>query len=69
MSYYGYSGLKESAPKNVTHVKSIEIAFGTTLATEDVSFLSSLESVEGLSMGGNLSDDFVEIEGSLALLA
>lgn len=69
MSYYGSSGLRQSAPENVTHVESVEIVYGTTLTAVDVSFLSSLASVEELSMGGNLSDEYVEIEGSLAALA
>jgi hypothetical protein len=69
ISYYGSSGLRESATKNNSHVERVEIVYGTTLTAEDVSFLSSLESVEELSMGQDLSDEFVKVEGSLASLA
>ena len=69
ISYYGRSGLRQSVPKNLTHVKCVWIVDGTTLTTDDVSFLSSLENVEELSLGGNLSDEYVEIEGGLAALA
>ena len=65
ISYYGSIGLRKSAPENVSHVEAIDIAYQTTLTAEDVSFLSSLANVEELLIGGNLSDEFVEIEGSL----
>lgn len=68
MAYFGSSGLRQAAPRDVSHVKQVEITYGTVLTAEDVAFLSSLESIDHLSIGGNLSDEFVEIEGGLAPL-
>lgn len=66
ISYYGRSGLSELAAKNVSQVEGIEIIYGARLSADDVSLLSTLDTVKELSIGGNLSDEFVEIEDGLA---
>jgi hypothetical protein len=69
LRYYGTNGLSKSAPQDTAILEYVEIVYGTKLTKEDVDFLSTLEPVEELSMGGNLNDEFVTIEGSLAPLA
>jgi hypothetical protein len=69
LTYFGRDGLRQSAPQDISNLIRVEISYGTTLKKEDVEFLSSLQSVEELSFGGNLDDEYVVIEGSLAPLA
>ena len=69
LTYFGRSGLKQAAPSDTSNLTSVEISYGTTLKQEDVDFLSTLQSVEELSFGGNLDDEYVVIEGSLSSLA
>jgi hypothetical protein len=68
LRYYGSNGLSKSAPKNNSIITHVEIVYGTKLTEEDITFLSTLNRVEDLSIGGILQDEFVEIEGSLAPL-
>lgn len=69
LRYYGTEGLGKSAPKDSSTLRLVQIVYGTKLTANDITFLSTLEHVEELLIGGNLSDEFVTIEGSLSPLA
>lgn len=69
LRYYGRDGLAKSAPKDTSTLRHVQIVYGTKLTANDVAFLSTLEHVEELLIGGNLSDEFVTIEGGLLPLA
>lgn len=69
LTYWGRSGLRQAAPKDVSNLTHVEISYGTTLTRDDIEFLASLQNIEDLSFGGNLDDEYVVIEGGLAPLA
>lgn len=69
LRYYGRDGLAKSAPTDTSTLRHVQIVYGTKLTANDVAFLSTLEQVEELLIGGNLSDEFVTIEGGLLPLA
>lgn len=69
LTYWGRSGLRQAAPKDVSNLTHVEISYGTTLTRDDIEFLASLQNIEDLSFGGNLDDEHVVIEGDLAPLA
>lgn len=68
LSYWGNGGLRQSAPKDVSNLTSVNISYGTTLKRDDIEFLASLQNIEELSFGGNLDDEYVIIEGDLSPL-
>lgn len=68
LTYHGRNGLKNAAPKDSSILEHVHVCYRTKLTAEDVIFLSTLERVEELSFGGNLNDEYVSIEGSLAPL-
>lgn len=68
LTYWGKGGLRQSAPKNVSNLTNVEISYGTTLTRDDIEFLASLQNVEALSFGGNLSIEDVVFEGDLSPL-
>ena len=69
LSYFGRTGLRQSAPPNVSDIVSVEISYGTILTEDDVAYLSTLENVRQLSLGGNLSDEYVVIQGGTSPLS
>lgn len=68
LTYWGRGGLRQSAPKDVSNLTNVEISYGTILTRDDIEFLASLQNVESLSFGGNLSSEDVAIEGDLSPL-
>lgn len=68
LTYWGRGGLRQSAPKDVSNLTNVEISYGTTLTRDDIEFLASLQNVEALSFGGNLSIEDVVFEGDLSPL-
>jgi hypothetical protein len=68
LTYWGPGGLRQAAPKDVSNLTSIDISYHTTLTEDDIEFLASLQTIEELSFGGNLDDEYVVIEGNLAPL-
>jgi hypothetical protein len=69
LSYFGRTGLRQSAPPNVSDLVSVDISYGTILTEDDVAYLSTLETVKRLSFGGNLSDEYVVIQGGTSPLS
>ncbi|MCC9642264.1 hypothetical protein LOC71_08255 [Rhodopirellula sp. JC740] len=69
LHYGGSDGLRRSAPESLEHIRQVEIDYGTTLTSDDVAFLSSLEGVSDIWIGGNLQSEYVTIESDMLPLS
>lgn len=69
LEYCGTEGLRRTAPQEISTLESVYVSYGTKITADDIAFLATLANAKDLHMGGNLSDEYVSIEGSLAPLS